>query len=227
MNNAIAIKLIDSFFKFEQAEISLKDARDSVRRMLSRSHHELRFGRFTSIERLCEELFTTSFIVREIYYQCPNNHQERQNVIFDVVLHKGHSEFDSISEWISTCSEQASHLCRTCRLQANIEYKFLAAPPLLAFSFPGSMTYIDHSFELKYNGSLHSTYQLTTVIYYREVDAHFVSYVITKDGQIWFYDGMSCLSNPTMEYCGTLHNQPPQLETCRGGQASVAIYALA
>ena len=74
------------------------------------------------------------------------------------------------------------------------------------------------------NGKLH-TYHLFTVMYYHEVDAHFVSYVITKDGQIWFYDGISYLSNPTMEYCGTLHNQPPQLETCRGGQASVVIYA--
>jgi hypothetical protein len=226
MDNAIAIKLIDGFFQYERAEISLEDTRDYVRRMLSRSHRELRFGHFASIERLCEELFTTSYLVREIYYQCPNNHKERQSEIFDVVLYKGHSEFDSISEWISTCSEQASHLCRICRLQARIEYKFQAAPPLLAFSFPGSMTYIDHSFELKVDGRLH-TYKLSTVIYFCEADAHFVSYVITKDGQIWFYDGMSYLSNPTMEYCGTLHNQPPQLETCRGGQASVAIYALA
>ena len=132
--------------------------------------------------------------------------------------------FESISEWVSTCSEQASHHCRICQLQAKIEYRFKAAPPLLAFSFPGSSTDIDHSFELTVNDKLHK-YHLSTVIYYREVDAHFVSYVIMKDGQIWFYDGMSYLRNLTMEYCGTLHNQPPQLETCRGGQASVAIYA--
>lgn len=224
MDNPIAIKLVDGFFKYEQAEVSLEDARDRVRRMLSRSHRELRFGHFASIERLCEELFTTSYLVRKTYYQCLNNHQEQQSEVFDVVLHKGVSAFDSISEWISTCSEQASHLCRICRLQAKIEYRFQAAPPLLAFSFPGSMTHIDHSFELTVDGSLH-TYQLFTVIYYREVDAHFISYVITKDGQIWFYDGMSYLNNPTMEYCGTLHNQPLQLKTCRGGQASVAIYA--
>ena len=132
-----------------------------------------------------------------------------------------------MTEWISTSldSEQAFHVCRVCESsQAKIKYRFQTAPPLLAFSFPGSTTYIDHDIELKVNGSLH-TYQLSGVIYYREVDAHFVSYVITKDGQIWFYDGMTYLSNPTMEYCGTLHNQPPQLETCRGGQASVAIYA--
>ena len=226
MDNAIAITLIDGFFKYEQAEISLEYGRDIVRQMLSTSHCELRFGHFASIERLCEELFTTSYPVREVNYQCPNNHQEQQSQIFDVVLHKGLSEFDSISEWISTFSQQSSHLCRVCRLQAKIEYRFQAAPPLLAFSFPGSMTYIDHSFELKVNGSLH-TYQLSSVIYYCEARAHFVSYVIMKDGQIWFYDGMTYLSNPTMEYCGTLHNQPPQLETCRDGQASVAIYAQA
>jgi hypothetical protein len=191
--------------------------------MLSRSQPALRFGRFASIERLCQELFTTSYFVRETYYQCPNDHQERQNKVFDVVLHKGVSGFESISEWVSTSSEQASHLCRICQLQAKIVYRFEAAPPLLAFSFPGSSTHIDHSFELSVDDKQH-TYQLFTVIYYHEVKAHFVSYVITKDGQIWFYDGMSYLSNPTMEYCGTLHNLPPQLNTCRGGQASVAIY---
>ena len=223
MNNAIALKLIDGFFRYEQAEISLEDARDYVRQMLSRSQPALRFGRFASIERLCQELFTTSYFVRETYYQCPNDHQERQNKVFDVVLHKGVSGFESISEWVSTSSEQASHLCRICQLQAKIVYRFEAAPPLLAFSFPGSSTHIDHSFELSVDDKQH-TYQLFTVIYYHEVKAHFVSYVITKDGQIWFYDGMSYLSNPTMEYCGTLHNLPPQLNTCRGGQASVAIY---
>ena len=224
MNNAIALELINGFFRYEQAEISLEDARDYVRQMLSRSHHELRFGLFASIERLCEVIFATSYLVRETYYLCPNNHRERQSEAFDVVLDKGTSAFESISEWVSTCSEQASHRCRICQLQAKIEYRFKAAPPLLAFSFPGSSTDIDHSFELTVNDKLHK-YHLSTVIYYREVDAHFVSYVIMKDGQIWFYDGMSYLRNPTMEYCGTLHNQPPQLETCRGGQASVAIYA--
>lgn len=86
------------------------------------------------------------------------------------------------------------------------------------------MTQIDHRFELKINSSMY-TYQLSSVIYYCEVDIHIVSYVILKDGQVWFCDGMSYLSIPAMEYCGSLYNQPPQFKTCRGGQASVAVYA--
>ena len=62
MNNSIALQLIDGFFRYEQEEISLEDACDYVRQMLSRSQPALRFGRFASIERLCEELFTTSFL---------------------------------------------------------------------------------------------------------------------------------------------------------------------
>ncbi|KAF8800466.1 hypothetical protein BYT27DRAFT_7313647 [Phlegmacium glaucopus] len=224
MDNTIALQLIDGFFEHEQAGISLEDARDCVRWSMSQSHHRSRFGHFTSIERVCEELFTTSYPVREVYYQCPNDHQEYQSEVFDLMLHKGQSTFESISDWISTCSVHTSHRCRTCQAQAQIAYRFHTAPPLLAFSFPGSMTQIDHRFELKVNNSMY-TYQLSSVIYYREVDAHFISYVILKDGQVWFYDGMSYLSNPAMEYCGSLHNQPPQFKTCRGGQASVAVYA--
>ena len=141
MGNNIALELIDGFFGYEQAEFSLEGARDHIQRLLSGRHHALRFGQFASIERLCEELFTTSYIVREMYYQCPNDHQEQQSEAFEVVLHKGISTFESISEWISTCSEPASHHCRICQSQTRIVYRFQAAPPLLAFSFPGSLTH--------------------------------------------------------------------------------------
>ena len=61
-----------------------------------------------------------------------------------------------------------------------------------------------------------------------EADAHFVSYVITRDSQIWFYDGVLYKSNPQMEYCGLLttvcHDENSPLEFCRGGQASLAVY---
>ena len=224
IENDVALQLIDGFFQHERGEISLEDARDHVRRTISRHHRGPGFGSFTSIERVCEAVFTSSHLVRESYYLCPNNHCAHQSSTYEAFFHKGHSKFQSISEWISTTSEEISTRCATCQEQVRVEYVFRTAPPLLAFSFPDSATHIDHTVELKLVGQTHH-YQLAAVIYFREMDAHFVSYVITSDGQIWFYDRMLYRSNPNMEYCGLLLRQPPQLDSCRGGQASVAIYA--
>ena len=104
----------------------------------------------------------------------------------------------------------------------RLEYTFTTAPPLLAFSFPNSRIHIDHGFELRVVNHLYN-YRLAAVIYFRETDAHFVSYLITTDGQVWFYDGMLYRNNPQMDYCGLLHVNSP-LDSCRGGQASVAVY---
>jgi hypothetical protein len=195
---------------------------------MSREQYGPGFGHFTSIERVCEGLLATRYPIRVTNYRCPNNHHERQSESYDLIIHKGRSNFESISDWISSTSEEASTCCRTCEGQVRLEYIFKTAPPLLAFSFPNSRTHIDHGFELKVNNHKHN-YRLNAVVYFRETDAHFVSYVITRDGQIWFYDGILYKNNPQMEYCGLLsrchENSESPLEFCRGGQASLAVYA--
>ena len=227
MDNSAALQLVEGFSQHERGVTSLEDARDKVRRTMSREHNGPGFGRFTSIERVCEGLFATRYLIRESSYRCPNNHQERQSGLYDLIIHKGSNNFESISDWISSTSEETSTRCRTCGSQIRLEYIFKTAPPLLAFSFPNSRTHIDHNFELKVDNHKHN-YRLNAVVYFREADAHFISYVITTDGQIWFYDGILYKSNPRMEYCGLLSNENlnsgSPLEFCRGGKASLAVY---
>ena len=223
-NNEPAQQLIDGFFKYERNEVSLENARDLVHRTISRGRNAQPFGRFTSIENVCGHLLSTSYSVRKTYLRCQSNHSQHQYDHNELVLHKGQGAFESISEWVSTTCEQASNSCRVCGKSILLEHTFYVAPPLLGFSFPQSTTTIDHSFSLQVKEETH-TYNLVAVIYYREADRHFISQIITMDGQVWFYDGMSYALNPGMEYSGSLNHQPPALSTCRGGEATLAIYA--
>ena len=68
---------------------------------------------------------------------------------------------------------------------------------------------------------------LVAVVYY--ANQHFTSKVITRDGRLWFYDGMAIANQnvqPTLKHVGFIHNQP-DLHTCEEshGQACAAIYA--
>ena len=67
---------------------------------------------------------------------------------------------------------------------------------------------------------------VAAVIYY--ANSHFTAQIITRDGRIWFYDGMKILDpniQPTLEYVGTIHSQI-NMHVCRGGEASAFIYVV-
>ena len=68
-------------------------------------------------------------------------------------------------------------------------------------------------------------YVLTAVVYYGQ--HHFTNQIITRDGRIWFYDGMAIAdqqSSPSLEYVGSIHRQQ-NLYSCKGNNACAAIYS--
>ena len=68
-------------------------------------------------------------------------------------------------------------------------------------------------------------YKLLAVIYY--ADHHFTAQIVTRDGRIWHYDGLALVNpniQPTLEEVGFIHCCP-DLQSCRGGRATAAIYA--
>ena len=69
-------------------------------------------------------------------------------------------------------------------------------------------------------------YLLTAVVYYGH--HHFTDHIITRDGRIWFYDGMALLNRqvqPTLECVGSIRTQMDLLYNCRGNDVCAAIYA--
>jgi hypothetical protein len=99
------------------------------------------------------------------------------------------------------------------------------APPFLAFDFSGGTINLDYTVSIKVE-NLDQNYALAAVIYYAH--NHFTSQVITHDGAVWFYDGLSLVdmtAEPTLEYVGSINNSFFSLQHCSGGTPSAAIYS--
>jgi len=111
----------------------------------------------------------------------------------------------------------------TCAHAVSLKIRFCLSPPLLVFSIPGVRIHIDTAFNLSIENTEHM-YTLAAVIYFSNSHS---AQIITRDGRIWFYDGMEILNRnlqPTLEYVGVIHNQF-NMHTCRGGDATALIYA--
>ena len=224
MGNTVADLLLRGFSRYEKGEASLEDARDNARRLIARSANGLPFGHNTSIENVSVHLFTTNKVMFERYYVCPNGHHDRHSDDCVAVLSSGVHEYGSIVQWVSEETHHAEARCQICRHAVNIKLRFQHGPPLLVFSMAGSRTHINPSFDITSIDTCISTYTLLAVIYY--ADQHFTAQVVTRDGRIWYYDGLALInpnSQPTLEEAGSIHCQP-NLQSCRGCQATAAIY---
>ena len=107
--NDFCILLVDQFTKYVRNEISLEVARDMVRKELGKTSQNMRFGCYTSIEVICEAMFTTHDAIYRTYYQCPNNHQQLYSQSLSIYMAKGNSPFKSTAEWMQTNSQQGTN----------------------------------------------------------------------------------------------------------------------
>ena len=220
MGNEFCILLVKEFSRFVQNKISLEVARDTVRKELDKTSEYMRFGCYTSVEEICEAIFTTHDAIYRTYYQCPDNHRQLFSQSHTIYLPKGRSPFKSTAEWMQTNSQQGTNRCETCDKPVNINISFIAPPPLVILEFSGSEIDIDDSFEMVHLGQPHE-YNLAGVIYYKNADQHFVSNIVTPDKQLWSYDGMT--NGGHMSCLGPLAIHQPATQ-CRGGSASAAFY---
>ena len=225
MGNAAADLLLRGFSRYEKGEASLEDARDNVRHLIAHSTNGLPFGHNTSIENVSVHILTTNKVVSERYYICPNGHHVHHSNDHVAVLSKGVHEYRSIVQWVSAETQHADICCQICGHAASIKLRFQHGPPLLVFSMPDSRTHIDTSFNIVSVENQVSMYTLVAVVYY--ADQHFTAQIITRDGRIWYYDGLALTNpdiQPTLEDVGSIHCQP-DLQSCKGGRATAVIYA--
>jgi hypothetical protein len=225
--NEFCILLFCQFTKYVRNETSLEVARDMVRKELDKTSQYMRFGSYTSIEEICEAMFTTRDAIYRTYYRCPDNHQQLYSQSHTIYMPKGSSPFKSTAEWMQTNSQQGTNRCEICDKPVNINISFVAPPPLVILEFSGSEMDIDDRFEVVHSGQPHK-YDLAGVIYYKDAEQHFVSNIVTPDKQLWFYDGMKngghmlCLgplaTRRRSPASGLLATQ------CRGGTPSAAFY---
>ena len=220
LGNKFCILLVNEFTKYVRNEISLEVARDSVRRELDKTSEYMRFGYYTSIEEICEAIFTTHEAVYDTYYRCPDGHQQLYSQSHTIFMHRGRSPFKSTAEWIQTNSQRGTNLCETCDKPVNIDISFVVPPPLVILEFSGSEIDIDDCFEVTHQFQPHK-YDLAGIVYYKDAEQHFVSNIVTPDKQLWFYDGMS--NGGRMASLGPLAMHQ-QVSECRSGSACAAFY---
>jgi hypothetical protein len=222
LGNEFCILLVDQFSKYVRNEMSLEAARDTVRKELDKTSRYLRFGSYTSIEAICETIFTTRDAVYRTYYRCPDDHRQIYSQSRTLYMPKGRSPFKSTAEWMRSNSQQGTNRCHTCHKPVNINISFIFPPPLVILKFSSSEIEIDDGFEVIHLGQSHK-YTLAGVIYYKDADHHFVSNIVTPYKQLWSYDGMR--NGGRMSCLGPLpaHQDSPTT-LCRGGSASAAFY---
>ena len=227
MSNAVADLLVEGFSLYERGDTSLENVRDDARWLIAHSPNGTAFGHYTSIENVFTHLLRTNAVVFERYYVCRNGHQAHHVRVlddYDGFLSAGVHKYESIVQWVSAETHHARIHCEICSLAVDVKLRFCQCPPIVAFSFPGLRIDISNTFTISFENSDH-VYTLAAVIYYANL--HFTAQIITRDGRIWFYNGMEFVDSnvqPTLEHVGFIHNET-DLGTCRGGEACAAIYA--
>jgi len=128
---------------------------------------------------------------------------------------------------VSPATDQTTALCSVCQHPISIRLKFCRPPPLLAFEFSAQPTIgIDHSLNVQLENHVQK-YSLTAIIYF--IHNHFTTQIITRDGRVWFYDGMSITNptvEPTLDFAGSINDPSFSVQACRGGIPCAALYRL-
>ena len=231
--NLIANMLIEGFYQYERGETSLEGARDDFRRLIASIPNGAPFGTYTTIENVCIPLLRSNFVVSEMFYQCPTNgHYVHHLDDHDALFSTGRNVYESIAQWISLDTRHLEIACQHCGHAVGLQRKFRSAPPLLVFSMPISTstrttTLMNTTLNISIEDQNHK-YVLMTVVYYGH--HHFTNHVITRDGRIWFYDGMAIMNRqvrPALKCVGSIHVQQDLnlLYNCRGNRVCTVIYA--
>ena len=157
------------------------------------------------------------------YYQCENEHRDRvcceSSGAYGIGVNP--NQYMSLSQWMFPQPEPSPRSCSNCMGELFIYHEFMSAQPLLALEFAGHQIKIDNQISIKIENREH-IYSLVGIIYYG--DDHFTARIISEDQQIWFHDGIT--TRQTTQYDGSLTLNCPELYTCRGKRASLALYSL-
>ena len=217
--------ILDGFQMVQQGQRSFEQVRDHIRRSLqSEEPNYFRFGGFTSLMTLWDHILRVPHVVRKTYYQCENEHRDRVRCEYSAACGIGvnPNHCMSLSQWMFPQPELSPRSCSSCAEELFIYNEFVSAQPLLALEFSGHRLKIDNQISIRIENTREHIYNLVGIIYYG--DDHFTARIILEDEQIWFHDGIT--TRQTMQYDGSLTLNCPELYTCRGKRASLALYAL-
>jgi hypothetical protein len=225
INSNLLGYLSADFAEHAEGLISLEVARDRLRRRLQDIRiSDFRWGRFTSISSVLEEILQTRDEVIKATFSCPHGHidnSRQPNGIFSCMVSVGNDypDFVTIQDWMMNMQESSHRRCRICGQRLKIVSKFRRIPELLAVEFSGKHPSINPSIYLNRNGTRYE-FGLKGIIYFG--GSHFTSRIVGNDEHTWFHDGV--VTGIHSQYQGML-NSLGDLMNCRGKVATAVLYA--
>jgi hypothetical protein len=173
---------------------TLEQIRDHLRRRLARLDDEFAFGRYASVHSIMDRLVMSQEPVMKSGCCCQDGHtvdvDERVTTSCEIVtVTTGASVLAgfSVQEYMDEFSTPLSATCSECGNQLVRSFSFAFHPPLLCIELWQRLRILDPVLNISVGG-LRREYKLRGVIYFS--GEHFTSRIITKNGMVWFHDGI-------------------------------------
>ncbi|KAF9455327.1 hypothetical protein BDZ94DRAFT_1371138, partial [Collybia nuda] len=131
------------------------------------------------------------------------------------------STASSTQDWVDPFEYPIGQFCQECLSPMVKHIKYNHIPKTLVLEYPHTNIETSHQIKFVVNGKSTSLY-LRGIIYHG--DNHFTSRVISREGQIWYHDGM--LTKETCIEDGTLQNMSnEELKECQDKDLVLAVYS--
>ena len=175
---------------------SLEEIRDQLRHCLASLDDDFTFGRYASVHTIMNRILVSQDLVTKSVRRCraSGNHtvdgDERLSSSCEIMMMGASGSAPtgySIQEFINNFSMPLSGTCPECGDELLRSFLFAFHPPLLCIELWQIPRLLDPVLHINVGG-LHRRYKLRGVIYFS--GEHFTCRVITRNGMVWFHDGI-------------------------------------
>jgi hypothetical protein len=222
LGNIVLNALIDKCAEHIDRRCSLEDVRDFLRQTLQREWPtEFPAGTYVSVHSVFDRLLSTRRAILSSALFCPNDHQcpNRRSFLKNCLIPVAANFSGTMQDWIDCLEAQQAARCEFCNAEFIRRYSFQRDSPILAFDVSDVDVDPDRSLTVTVHDK-DFQYRLHSIVYFG--GGHFVSRVVTADGQVWFHDGIA--TGNSMFYDGTLESC--NLKVCRLKSPIVLVYTL-
>ena len=215
-------RLFSGFNLAEEGSTSIERARDDVRRLLhDQDPTDMSFGRYTSVDRVLESIFTTEAPNAVLTRTCPRGHVKATRYSNGCCLLYDVGSYPSTEHWMTAIGKgtATSRSCHQCFRSIEQKRRFNTAPPILALEWSGKKIGISERLHVAAENQRNIPYVLRGVVYYGS--SHYVAVFVSREEQLWYYDGTR--DGGAMQLIGDLRTAP-DLSHAKGKTAVAAIY---
>jgi hypothetical protein len=215
----------NGFEEVYQENISLEIIRDVVRDKLYQSYPTLfpKGQNGASVSELALKVLASNTLdgISNLYCSTCDQYEPEVDCNIGSVFNIAPYKVPSTQYFISKLKIPQNERCCECLAKFKKYLTYNEPPKLLILEYPYTSTKTSHKVKIKVNNTTTLLY-LKGIIYYRE--NHFTSRIISKDGTIWFNDGISTGGKSFEEgHLSTITDK--NLRKCKGKDLVLAVYA--